>query len=78
MELFGKILSRQDELFVKALCFDLEIEYSISYDKEKIKWFSLKELSENQYYFLLRSAQDYFLEFQRELPSQNNPLQISA
>ena len=78
MELFGKINSRQDELFIKALCYDLKLDYNVIYDKFKVKWFVLKELSENQYWFILRSADDYFLMFEKDNPTKNSSIKISA
>ena len=78
MKLFGKINNRQDELYVKALCFDLDVKYNVNYDKDKQKWFVLNDLSENQYLFILRSAEDYFLSFEKESLLNKNELKISA
>ena len=78
MELFSKIKSRHEELYIKALCYDLSLDYSILYDKNKMKWLALKELSENQYIQILRCASDYFLEFERNFPSSQSIIKISA
>lgn len=69
MNLYGEINSPEQELFLKALCYDYIITYRILYDKTLKKWFAIEGLKEDIAFSILKNREKYYLNITKEHPS---------